>query len=425
MRARLRFERLESRDLPSTFFVAPGGNDNAAGTSAAPWQTLQHAVDTIHPGDVIDVESGTYVGCRIGNSGTASTPCTLEVAPGAHVVVNAPGPGNKHGSDIEVENFSATVSYWVIKGLEVTAAPTNAGIDIRVTTHITVRDCYCHHNQNWGIFLAFSDYPVLANNHCSYSTAQHGIYDSNSGDHPLITGNVCDHNAGCGIQLNADVSQGGDGIISFAHITRNYLFANGTAGGAALNCDGVQYATVENNLIYNNFASGIVLYRADGAAGSSHDLVENNTVVMAGSHSRWALSISNGSTNNVILNNIFLETYPGKGAITIDQSSLPGFHSDYNIVADAFNTDGTSTGTILSLSQWQAQTGQDKHSFVASASQLFVNPAANNYHLKSGSPAIDAGTSQGAPPPVDLDGLSRPFGKAFDIGCYEWHGMVV
>jgi parallel beta-helix repeat protein len=424
MRARLRFEQLESRNLPSTFFVATAGNDNAAGTSAAPWQTLRHAVDAIHPGDVIDVESGTYVGCRIGNSGTASAPCTLQAAPGAHVVVNAPGPGNKHGSDIEVENFSGTVSYWVIKGLEVTAAPTNAGIDIRVTTHITVRDCYCHHNQNWGIFLAFSDYPVLANNHCSYSTAQHGIYDSNSGDHPLITGNVCDHNAGCGIQLNADVSQGGDGIISYARITRNYLFANGSAGGASLNCDGVQYATIENNLIYNNFASGIVLYRFNGAAGSSHNLVVNNTVVMAASQSRWALSISNGSTNNVILNNIFLETYPGKGAITIDQSSLPGFHSDYNIVADAFNTDGTSTGTILTLSQWQAQTGQDKHSFVASASQLFVNPAANNYHLKSGSLAIDAGTSQGAPPPVDLDGLSRPFGQAFDIGCYEWHGMV-
>ena len=72
MRARLRFERLESRYLPSTFYVAPAGNDKAAGTSAAPWKTLQHAVDAIHPGDIINVESGTYVGCRIGNSGTAS-----------------------------------------------------------------------------------------------------------------------------------------------------------------------------------------------------------------------------------------------------------------------------------------------------------------------------------------------------------------
>lgn len=135
------------------------------------------------------------------------------------------------------------------------------------------------------------------------------------------------------------------------------------------------------------------------------------------------LSISNGSTNNVILNNILLTTYPGKGAITIDQSSLPGFHSDYNVVVSAFNTDGTSTGTILTLSQWQVQTGQDKHSIGATASQLFVDPAANNYHLKAGSPAIDTGTSQGNPPRVNLDGYPRPYGKAFDIGCYEWHPM--
>ena len=410
--------------MPSTFFVATTGDDNAAGTSSAPWLTLQHAVDSIQPGDVIDVEAGTYAGCRIGNSGTAAAPCTLQAAPGAHVLVNSPGPNNKHGSDIEVENFSGTVSYWTIKDLEVTSAPMNAGIDIRVTTHISVRNCDCNHNQNWGIFLAFSDYPIIVANHCSYSVTQHGIYDSNSGDFPIIAQNVCDHNPGCGIQLNADVSQGGDGIISHARITRNYLFANGVSGGAALNCDGVQYTTIENNLIYNNMASGIVLYRADAAAGSSHNLVENNTVVMSSSRSRWALSISNGSVNNVILNNIFLETVPGKGAITIDQSSLPGFKSDYNIVASAFNTDGTSSSTILSLSQWQSQTGQDTHSIVATASQLFVNPLANNYHLKSGSPAVDSGTSQGAPPAIDLDGLSRPFGIAFDIGAYEWHGVL-
>src|SRR5262249_41085056 len=161
-------EELEARTVPTAFYVAPTGSDNNPGTSAAPWATLQHAVDSINPGDNIEVESGTYQGCRIGNSGTAAAPCTLEAAAGASVVINAPGAGNKHGSDVEVENFSGTVSYWNIKGLEVTGAPTNAGIDIRVTTYITVQSCYCHDNNNWGIFLAFSDHPTITGNHCSY-----------------------------------------------------------------------------------------------------------------------------------------------------------------------------------------------------------------------------------------------------------------
>jgi parallel beta-helix repeat protein len=419
MRVRPAVELLEERALPTTYFVATTGSDSAAGTSAAPWLTLQHAVDTIHPGDVIEVESGTYAGCRIGNSGTATAPCTLEAAPGAHVIINTPGAANKHGSDIEVENFSATVSYWTIAGLEVENAPTNAGIDIRVTSHITVEHCYCHNNYNWGIFLAFSDYPVIENNHCSYSQQQHGIYDSNSCDYPLITGNVCDHNNGCGIQLNGDISQGGDGFISYATITGNTCFANGAGGGAAINCDGVQHSLIENNLLYDNFATGIALFRIDGGGGSLDNTVENNTVLMA-PQSRWALSITNGSTGNTVLNNILLATAAGKGAFTIDTSSLPGLTSDYNAVANLFGK-GSRTFT---LAQWRTRTGQDAHSFVATAAQLFVSPANNDYHLSATSPAIDAGTSQRAPG-TDLDGNPRPYGRGFDMGCYEWQGVVV
>jgi len=44
---------------------------------------------------------------------------------------------------------------------------------------------------------------------------------------------------------------------------------------------------------------------------------------------------------------------------------------------------------------------------------------ARNYHLTAYSPAIDAATSEGAPA-VDLDGVSRPQGEGYDIGCYEY-----
>jgi hypothetical protein len=49
---------------------------------------------------------------------------------------------------------------------------------------------------------------------------------------------------------------------------------------------------------------------------------------------------------------------------------------------------------------------------------LFVDPAHQNYKLKPGSPAIDAGIFL---PDVktDIDGVTRPQGLAYDIGCYE------
>jgi hypothetical protein len=46
-----------------------------------------------------------------------------------------------------------------------------------------------------------------------------------------------------------------------------------------------------------------------------------------------------------------------------------------------------------------------------------------DYHLQPGSPAIDAGTSEGAPAD-DIEGNRRPRGGGFDIGMYEYNGFA-
>ena len=85
--------------------------------------------------------------------------------------------------------------------------------------------------------------------------------------------------------------------------------------------------------------------------------------------------------------------------------------SDYNVVSDSFSTDlGLSK---MTLAGWRTASGQDAHSVVATASQLFVNPAGGDYHLKAGSPAIDRG-SQSLPgvatpaPSDDMTGAPSP-----------------
>ena len=55
-----------------------------------------------------------------------------------------------------------------------------------------------------------------------------------------------------------------------------------------------------------------------------------------------------------------------------------------------------------------------------SANPLFVAAQSGDYHLQSGSPCIDAGTSQYAPT-TDFEGTSRPQGSGYDIGAYEYH----
>src|SRR5436189_3937979 len=79
----------------NTYYVSTQGNDNNPGTAAAPWATLQYAVDTIAPGDTILVGAGTYPGCRIGSSGLVGSAKALKADLGAKVLINAPGPANR------------------------------------------------------------------------------------------------------------------------------------------------------------------------------------------------------------------------------------------------------------------------------------------------------------------------------------------
>jgi hypothetical protein len=50
---------------------------------------------------------------------------------------------------------------------------------------------------------------------------------------------------------------------------------------------------------------------------------------------------------------------------------------------------------------------------------MFVNPAARDFHLQPGSPAIDAGVSI-AVVTRDHDGTRRPQGLSYDIGAFEF-----
>ena len=296
-------------------------------------------------------------------------------------------------------------------------SPRQAGIRIVTDTNVLITNNTTDHNGTWGIFTGFAQNITIQNNTCSNSQTQHGIYVSNSADNPIIRGNNCFGNDDCGIQLNSDASQGGDGIISNALIAGNIVHDNGVGGGSAINLDGVQNSRIQNNLLYNNHSSGISLYKIDAAQPAINNLIINNTIIMA-ADARWAINITSASTGNTVYNNILLNN-SSHGAINITADSLTGFTSDFNAVKNLFSPDDGNT--FQTLAQWRTTTGQDAHSIIATAAQLFVNATGNDYHLSATSLALNAGTTPRptSAPAYDLENNPRPSGTGFDIGAYE------
>src|SRR5262245_17647342 len=86
----LRLESLETRHLLATFYVANGGSDGSDGSTAAPWQTLQHAADAVQAGDTVIVRAGNYAGFYLETDGTASSRIVFHAESGVTITTRNP-----------------------------------------------------------------------------------------------------------------------------------------------------------------------------------------------------------------------------------------------------------------------------------------------------------------------------------------------
>jgi parallel beta-helix repeat protein len=395
----------------TTYYVAPSGNDGNPGSLAQPWATLQHAADSVIAGDTVFVRSGSYTGFHLTTSGTDGSQINFSA-----YLQEIPEIVADNGVTPDGINLEGT-DYVVIQGFTVNGRG-RAGIRAVLCGHVTLRDNIAQDNDRWGIFTGFCDDLVIEGNVTSGSIDEHGIYVSNSGDRPVIRGNLIFDNNANGIHMNGDVSQGGDGVISDALVENNIIFGNGVGGGSGINCDGVQNSLIRNNVIFDQHASGISLYQIDGGASSTGNRILNNSIHVA-SDGRWALNIQDGAINTEVVNNTLWSDQSFRGAIDISPDSLSGLRSAHNATEDRFTADDATT--VLTLVQWQALTG-DTGSFVAAPGDLFVSPG-SDYTLKEGSLALDTGETR-ADVPQDLRGTNRPVGPSYDVGAYEGLGVL-
>lgn len=419
----------------SNYYVSPTGNDSAAGTQAAPWLTLQKAANTVAPGDTVNVLAGNYVGFNLATSGTVGGRITFLAQPGA--VINSPGT---FGGIYFGVNASGP-SYVTIEGFTIASQPADpiwkAGIRLSgiypggstpdwalgnvirnnvVQLRVVADGDVSHDYDQMPIFTSWQDGALVEGNTVSGGWDA-GIYMSNSAKNYTVRGNTIFNVGGAGIHNNGDASQGPPGINVNGMIEANVIHDVGFGiGGQAISCDGLQDSVVRNNLIYRARAKGISLYATNAADASRNVQVVNNTVVMPSNATGSAFRMPGGGTGMTVKNNIFLTKNTNTGvdggcSYAVD-AEVPGTF-DNNLITDPVQRQ-------ISLAQWRSF-GYDVNGMTASTATLplvFVDPAADDYHLASGSPAIDSGTSASAPP-GDLAGVTRPQGAGFDVGAYE------
>lgn len=400
----------------ATYFVSPNGSDSNSGQQNAPWQSLQFAVNQLNAGDILEVMDGTFAvsqNVEVTAQGSAQSPIIIRSSSGQAIIDGQSMNGSASARDAL---YIVNSSHIVVHGLRVRNAP-RSGIRVSLSDHITIQAARTGPNGRWGIFTDYTDDLNLLGNDCFESGTEHGIYHSNSGDRVVMRGNYCHDNAASGLQINADPALPGDGITSNALIENNVCARNGVLGGAAINLASVRDSVIQNNLLFDNLASGIVFWD-DGFSpnfGSKNNTVLHNTVVFQPGEGRHCIVVRNGSTGNRIENNIFCGGRRGAFEITTD--SLSGLVVDFNLVHSRdgwpIATDDASN-TSYNLSDWRVLVGGAVNS--QDAEPQFTNPTGGDFGLEMLSAGRDTSATGLA---VDLFGGQRPHGGGLDLGAIE------
>ena len=186
------------------------------------------------------------------------------------------------------------------------------------------------------------------------------------------------------------------------------------------------YITARNNLIYHCHTAGVSIGGYAPERGhTEHCIVANNTLYendTSGTGSgefqmQWNMG------DNIFANNI---VYAGpRCLISLNRSQVdkkqPPASIDHNLYycASGSNTSTWigSPETVTGFDKYVASTGNDQHS-------RFLDPhfvdATKDFHLRSDSAAIAAGTTDGVPVgELDLEGSPRVKSAKIDIGCYQ------
>jgi uncharacterized protein DUF1565 len=187
------------------------------------------------------------------------------------------------------------------------------------------------------------------------------------------------------------------------------------------------YITARNNLIYHSHTAGISFggYAPD-RGHTDHCIVVNNTLYGNDTSATGSgeFQMQWNMADNIFENNI---VYAGPRCLMmlnksqLDKKSPPAMidHNLYYCASGApAGTWVEDSNTVTGFDKYVEATGNDRHSHFSDP--RFRDPAENDFHLQSDSPALSAGTMDNLPlGELDLEGSLRVKAGRTDIGCYQ------
>jgi CSLREA domain-containing protein len=199
---------------------------------------------------------------------------------------------------------------------------------------------------------------------------------------------------------------GGDGIILIgnsdmpvaATLLHNTIADNGTSGGLTQQVSVPVVAPVVEGETPHDLADVAVDGPMDAESRLMSDIHSSVAVAQAEAQGILvdAYSILTGTNTIVSGHEIGVSvSYPASSTVTMDYTLW------YSNTTSNYSSGVTDTNP-------------------RSGDPAFVDPAAWDYHIGSGSAAIDQGTNAGVT--TDLDGDARPYGSGYDIGADEYTG---
>jgi hypothetical protein len=393
-----------------TYYVAPNGNDRAAGTRDAPFKTITKAARVVLAGDTVVVREGIYSGqVTFSRSGTQSAHITFKAADGECPKIV--GNGSNYIFDfagksyIRVEGFDVSGSSSHMFRLENTAS--NGNVIANNIMHDTIY-------RGDGVRIKGAKNTQVLNNKMYY--VQYGVKverssGGNSATNTVITGN--------------EIYKPGVDCIYLAApavtVDKNYLHDNNETYKPDEHADGIQ--------VY------MAAYTPNSQFEFSNNIIDLNDQLGSPRQSNsMMLENAGGITifNNVIncrneSNGINLKSRPDAKVFNntlIDTNNYSIYvHTGSTVPSTNVKVYNNIT-PILKAPTNGSQIGYEAGNNLVGTDPMFVDGEAGDFRLMPGSPAIDNGyaniDNKLPYPATDIDGGDRIVNNMIDIGAYEY-----
>lgn len=408
--------------LADTRYVSLSGSDAADGASwGAALRTIARCILLSSAGDTCEIEPGAYaVDVLINKSG----------APGAYITLrNASATGQ-----VTVSKLSITGDYARVEGFTVIGVGANRGIEVDgdygevLKTH--VRSVAGGAPNAIGIEIEGSSNVIRQS---SVRDFCYGMIVS--GANNLVEANeatLLGKTGGCG---DVDYSRFfGSGHTFRANRFYGIDFAD--AVGAHIDCfqtfdtnGGHVYDIVIEGNACSDASQGVIM-QAISYGLSSGVTIRNNVFTRL---SAWCANnhdvanvkfFNNTCDTDGSLHGLWCRGSRGTASCEFKNNIVVGEGTFYGVFEAATLIDGTVSAPGKNNLLYRAGTtitGFDND--IKNLDPLLASPAAGDYRIKLGSPAINAGvTIAGWSSPTDKAGVARPVGAAWDIGAYESTG---